>query len=765
MTPFSSPNSLRDRQNGVDDLCLMTGEITDENIAKQLEQRLVGGKIYTSVAEVLIAVNPFKMLPIYSEAHIKMYQNATMADASPHIFGLAERMYRRLVTQRRAQAVIISGESGAGKTETAKLILHYASSVSGSSPASQRMKQIILEANPLLESFGNAKTTRNNNSSRFGKYLDLTFNDAGEPCGGTTTNFLLEKTRVTIQQKSERNYHVFYQMLAGAWPQLLQACKVSGNPADFHYLSQSGTYDVPGVDDGRNFREVQRACTTIGISPQEQWYLFSSLCAILHLGNVRLVGKDAPAKLAQGSDGPLQLAAYLFGVPPEGLLGAINHKTVQMGGKRGSVVKVPQNADQATQIRDAISKEVYSRLFDYIITKLNYAMRGNGAAPGCSLGILDIYGFEIFDKNVFEQLCINFVNEKLQQIFLDAVVKGEQQLYVDEGLPWKQVAFFDNEAIVQLIEGSNPPGIMRILDDTCRALHAVDSDTADAKFFERLSGSGVASNKYIKMRPGTFTITHYAGMVNYSTDEICFKNVDNTFASVIDLLKTASSPFIRLLFPADEDRITQAPATSSTKIRQSAGQLTATLKRCETSYVRTIKSNDEKLPMTMDHARCKHQVQYVGLREHVKVKKAGYAYRAPYDQFLANFAILASRHQQGQLSSGKAGAMQLTTFISKKWPDVCPSSEWAFGKSLLFCSSPETFFALQELCEEARDPKGYAEKVRAFEEAQRLAEKQEAKIKAGKVKAGDASKIKGGAGAAAMERGGGDGKKGGCVVQ
>jgi myosin-1 len=281
---------------------------------------------------------------------------------------------------------------------------------------------------------------------------------------------------------------------------------------------------------------------------------------------------------------------------------------------------------------------------------------------------------------------------------------------------------------------------MRILDDTCRALHAVDSDTADTKFIEKLSQAGLGGNKYLRLRPSTsnyaagFTITHYAGVVHYDVTEMAFKNMDNLYGSLVDCMKQSESPFMRFLWPPDEDLIRQAPATSSTKIRNSASALVSALRRCETHYVRCIKSNDDKLPMTMDHERCKHQVQYQGLKENVRVKKAGYSYRAPYDSFLHEFAILASRHEQGQLAGGRAGAQQLTQFISRKWADICPGSEWAFGTSLIFVHSPETIFALQELIEEAKDPKGYAEKVRAHEQAEQQALKQEAKVKKGKVK-------------------------------
>jgi len=227
-------NKMKERQDGVEDLCLMSGEITDATIVNQLGIRLVRGAIHTSIAEVLIICNPFKVLPIYGPSHIKLYQNGSMSDVSPHIFGLSEKAYRKMVTAHIPQAVIISGESGAGKTESAKMILHYCSSVAlNSSSQSQRMKQIILESNPLLEAFGNAKTTRNNNSSRFGKYLELQFSESGEPAGGSTVNFLLEKVRVTYPQKNERNFHIFYQMLDGAWPELLQSCKM-GRPSEYY---------------------------------------------------------------------------------------------------------------------------------------------------------------------------------------------------------------------------------------------------------------------------------------------------------------------------------------------------------------------------------------------------------------------------------------------------------------------------------------------------------------------------------------------------
>mmetsp|Transcript_4223 Transcript_4223/g.4941 ORF Transcript_4223/g.4941 Transcript_4223/m.4941 type:complete len:438 (+) Transcript_4223:360-1673(+) len=427
------------RQDGVDDLCLIS-HISDETVGKQLHTRLMRNKIYTSIGEVLIAVNPYRRLNIYGDTHVKKYQSASLSDTNPHIYGLAERAYRRMRDNRQPQAVIISGESGAGKTESAKLILHYVSSVSGSSSTANQMKKIILECNPLLESFGNAKTVRNNNSSRFGKYLELYFNDKAEPVGGSTSNFLLEKTRVTHQGRGERNFHIFHQLFT-ADSQTLQHFYLT-QPEDFMYTSQSGTLNVDGMDDAKTFLEVQQAMTTVNMDENEKWMIFQTLAAILHIGNVTFAGNTTPPQLSEGAEYYVQVAAYLLGVDPEALYKSITHKKITMGGRRGSVVEVPQNADQAGQIRDALAKELFSRTFDHIISRVNQVMYPKNYARGQTIGILDIYGFEIFKKNSFEQFCINYVNERLQQIFIELTIKGEQREYHQEQLPWRDVPFF-----------------------------------------------------------------------------------------------------------------------------------------------------------------------------------------------------------------------------------------------------------------------------------------------------------------------------------
>jgi len=727
------------RQDGVDDLCLMPS-VSEEGVAKQLYTRLMKNKIYTGVGEVLIAVNPYQRLNIYGDVHVKKYKSASLSDTSPHIYGLAERAYRRMKDDKKAQAVIISGESGAGKTESAKLILHYVSSVSGSSQLSSKMKQIILECNPLLESFGNAKTIRNNNSSRFGKYLELHFNQNGEPVGGQTSNFLLEKTRVTFQGRNERNFHILHQIFCADQGMLDNFYLTQ--PDDFTYTSQSGCLYVDGLDDQKWWNEVNQAMSTVNMEEQEKWQIFQTLAAILHIGNISFTGRDAPAQPREGTEYYIQVAAYLLQVDSQQLYKAITHKKVTMGGRRGSVVEIPQNADQATQIRDALAKELYSKTFDYIIWKVNQVMYPQGAARSQTIGILDIYGFEIFKKNSFEQFCINYVNEKLQQIFIELTIKGEQREYHYEQIPWKNVEFFDNGVVCELIEGKNPPGIMLVLDDTCKALHAMDSRSSDDNFLDKVQGTmGNHPHLHVQGR-GMFTVKHYAGDVRYTTDGFCFKNMDNLYESLEACMSTSQMQLVSYLWQPKENRPGRGPSTSSMKIRSSAKALVGQLMQCAPHYVRCIKPNEEKAAMYMDEKRTLHQIKYLGIVQNVKVKKAGYAFRAHYETFWNGFYMLHPKYDQ--LSGSPMQIIQqLVSYLMKSHGNYINQGEFAFGVSKVFISTPQTIFFLEELREQKKDPAAYAAKVKAFEEADRAAERAENAMKkpSGKKK-----------------------KKGGCVI-
>eukprot|EP00761_Pharyngomonas_kirbyi_P012356 gb/GECH01012383.1/.p1 GENE.gb/GECH01012383.1/~~gb/GECH01012383.1/.p1 ORF type:complete len:1469 (+),score=336.96 gb/GECH01012383.1/:1-4407(+) len=390
---------------GVDDLVLLP-KIEEGQIVDNLKKRYATDLIYTYIGPVLIAVNPYRDVGVSGLDYVKRYKNKFRYENPPHIFALAESAYRSMINDQESQCVIISGESGAGKTESAKLIMKYIAAVSGKTGEVERVKNIILETNPLLEAFGNAKTLRNNNSSRFGKYFEIQFSTSGDPQGGKITNYLLEKSRVVYQTKGERNFHIFYLLCKGSTPEERKEFQIN-NPQDFHYLNQSGCYDVDGIDDVEWMGEVRNAMDVIGINKTEQHSIFKLLAGILWLGNISFADEgNEKAKVAD--EAVLNYAAWLLGLEPSALQMALLFRRITTGGigRRGSTYNVPQNVDQAGQIRDALAKSLFERLFDWLVDRVNKAMETNQNDP-LVISVLDIFGFEIFKNNGFEQFCIS----------------------------------------------------------------------------------------------------------------------------------------------------------------------------------------------------------------------------------------------------------------------------------------------------------------------------------------------------------------------
>lgn len=581
----------------------------------------------------------------------------------------------------------------------------------------EEIKKIIIDSNPLTEAFGNAKTVRNDNSSRFGKYLEIQFNQARAPVGGVISTFLLEKSRVAYQQKGERNFHIFYQLIAGADATMKNNFGINCDQGCFYYLSQSGCTTVDGVDDGADYREVAESMRTVGFSEQELHDSMQVLAAILHIGNIRFQG-DEPATVRDQQ--PLEAAAALLAIDPKFLESSLNHRHIQSGSARATQYAVPQNVEQSSGIRDALAKTLYARLFDFVVDKINRSMKHSGSDMSV-VGVLDIYGFEIFDNNSFEQFCINYVNEKLQQIFIDLTVRGEQAEYHEEGMKWKDIKFFDNKIVCELIEGRRPPGIMRLLDDNCRSVHALESSVADAKFMEKLAAN-CGSHAHLLIAQGgsgtEFTIKHYAGDVTYNVDEFCVKNNDNLYVALVNACQASQIPFIVSLFPEDMSDDKRAPTTASFKIRESASFLVSRLSACTPHYIRCIKSNDKKLPLTFNAARVEHQVKYLGLLENVKVKRAGYAYRHMKHIFLARFGCLV-QPPPSTIPEFVTGACKLYKELD--------ANEFEEGKTKIFVRSPETIFMLEELLLKTQDPEAYKEKMKAFKESEKLAQAKQGK--------------------------------------
>eukprot|EP01104_Vermistella_antarctica_P014278 TRINITY_DN445_c0_g1_i1.p1 TRINITY_DN445_c0_g1~~TRINITY_DN445_c0_g1_i1.p1 ORF type:complete len:606 (-),score=158.16 TRINITY_DN445_c0_g1_i1:126-1943(-) len=578
-----------------------------------------------------------------------------------------------------------------------------------------KIKKIIIDSNPLMEAFGNAKTVRNDNSSRFGKYLEIQFDENSAPVGGVISTFLLEKTRVSFQQKKERNFHIFYNLLCGADAQLKNDLGINCDMSYFYYMAQSGCTSVEGVNDASDFREVTSAMDTIGMAPDEQTEVFRVLAAILHVGNIRFQG-EPPATVVDNQ--PLESAAFLLGVDPQFLAQALNHRQIQTGSARSTQYNVPQNVDQASAIRDALAGCLYERVFDRLVAKLNRSMATSRFSN--TFGILDIYGFEIFEQNSFEQFCINYVNERLQQIFIDLTVRGEQKEYHDEGMKWKDIDFFDNKIVCELVDASRPPGIMRVLDDVCRTVHAVDSDTADTKFLEKLNNAcGSHAHCHVSPAVRQFTIKHYAGDVTYEVSEFVFKNKDNLYGSIVTCMQLSTNEWVLGLFPENLADNKSAPTTAGSKIRTSANELVKRLSACTPHYIRCIKPNDKKEPMCFTNARVEHQVKYLGLLENVKVKRAGYAYRHFTSVFLDRYGQLCD--------TPPASISEFTGFVGRKFKDINVAEEFEEGKTKIFIKSPETIFILEDALYLKLDPEGYKEKTKAFKENEKLAQSKQAK--------------------------------------
>uniref|UniRef100_A0A8K9X1A8 Osteoclast-stimulating factor 1 n=1 Tax=Oncorhynchus mykiss TaxID=8022 RepID=A0A8K9X1A8_ONCMY len=684
--------------SGVDDMVLLS-KINEEAITDNLKKRYMDDYIFTYIGSVLISVNPFKQLPYFTDREVELYQGAAQYENPPHIYALADNMYRNMMIDCENQCVIISGESGAGKTVAAKYIMGYISKVSGGGPKVQHVKDIILQSNPLLEAFGNAKTVRNNNSSRFGKYFEIQFSRGGEPDGGKISNFLLEKSRVVSQNQGERNFHIYYQLLGGATKEMRENLGVT-TPDYYLYLNQSGTYTVEDVNDKKEFSDTMEAMSVVGLSVDDQDMVMQIVAGILHLGNIAFREEGNYAVVE--SEDFLAFPAYLLGISQEGLKNKLTSRIMdsKWGGKTESIA-VTLNTEQASFTRDALSKALYSRLFDFLVDSINKAIQKDHEE--FNIGVLDIYGFEIFQKNGFEQFCINFVNEKLQQIFIELTLKAEQEEYVQEGIKWTPIEYFNNKIVCDLIESKlNPPGIMSILDDVCATMHA-KGEGADQTLIQKLQ-AGISSHEHFNSWNKGFIVHHYAGKVSYDVSGFCERNRDVLFNDIIELMQSSEFAFIKTLFPENlEAEKKGRPTTASSKIKKQANNLVQTLMKCTPHYIRCIKPNETKKPRDWEDTRAKHQVEYLGLRENIRVRRAGYAFRRAFAKFLQRYAILTRETWPRWTGEERKGVLHLLHSVNMD------QDQYQLGKTKIFIKAPESLFLLEEMRE--RKYNGYARAI------------------------------------------------------
>ncbi|XP_039723685.1 unconventional myosin-IXb isoform X4 [Pteropus medius] len=535
------------QQADFDDLCNLP-ELTEANLLKNLKHRFLQQKIYTYAGSILVAVNPFKFLPIYNPKYVKMYENQQLGKLEPHVFALADVAYYAMLRKRVNQCIVISGESGSGKTQTTNFLIHCLTALSQKGYASG-VERTILGAGPVLEAFGNAKTAHNNNSSRFGKFIQVNYLESGIVRGAVVEKYLLEKSRLVSQEKDERNYHVFYYLLLGVSEEEQQEFQLK-QPEDYFYLNQHNLKIEDGEDLKHDFERLKQAMEMVGFLPATKKQIFSVLSAILYLGNVtykkRATGRDEGLEV--GPPKVLDTLSQLLKVKREILVEVLTkRKTVTANDK----LILPYSLSEAITARDSMAKSLYSALFDWIVLRINHALlnkKDMEESVSClSIGVLDIFGFEDFERNSFEQFCINYANEQLQYYFNQHIFKLEQEEYQSEGISWHNIDYTDNVGCIHLIS-KKPTGLFYLLDEESNFPHAT-SQTLLAKFKQQHE-----DNRYFLGTPvmePAFIIQHFAGKVKYQIKDFREKNMDYMRPDIVALLRGSDSSYVRELIGMD----------------------------------------------------------------------------------------------------------------------------------------------------------------------------------------------------------------------
>uniref|UniRef100_A0A8B9E5M1 Unconventional myosin-Vb n=1 Tax=Anser cygnoides TaxID=8845 RepID=A0A8B9E5M1_ANSCY len=654
LPPLCNPECL----SGKDDLVALS-YLHEPAVLHSLRVRfLEANAIYTYCGIILVAINPYKPLPIYEEEVIYAYSGREMGDMDPHIFALAEEAYKQMVRFGKNQSLIISGESGAGKTASAKYAMRYFTAVGGCLGDSS-MEEKVLASSPVMEAFGNAKTTRNDNSSRFGKYIEIGFSQA-RVTGATIKTYLLEKSRVTFQARAERNYHIFYQLCASAALSELQGLGLRGAET-FHYTCQGRC--TAGTDDAADLDSTRHAFSLLGVPEADQLELFSILAAILHLGDIAIRGRDRHGDgcFVESADEALGQFCTLLGIEEAQVTRWLCHRKLVTAGE--TYLKL-LSRQQALDSRDALAKHMYGQVFKWMVSRVNRALR-SPEGHHTSIGILDIYGFEMFEFNSFEQFCINYANEKLQQLFNLHVFKLEQEDYVTEEIPWVFVDFCDNQPCIELIEGRL--GILDLLNEECKMPQGSDGSWAQKLYQTHLGSSHFQKPK----RPmDAFIVCHFAGKVEYQCSGFVEKNRDTIPEELVGLLRASKSALLAELFLEDGDgavslqsrrssgpRLPGRPSrrslpssqrskkSISSQFRASLNRLMEMLGSTMPHYVRCIKPNDGKLPFVFDSRRVVEQLRACGVLETIRISAAGYPSRWTYQEFFDRYRALVSREE------------------------------------------------------------------------------------------------------------------------
>uniref|UniRef100_A0A8D3CSB6 Myosin VIIBa n=1 Tax=Scophthalmus maximus TaxID=52904 RepID=A0A8D3CSB6_SCOMX len=620
------PSSVK----GVDDM-IRLGDLNEAGLLRNLLVRHKEGIIYTYTGSILVAVNPYQLLPIYTAEHVHMYTDRRLGELPPHVFAIADNCFFNMHRNKKNQCCVISGESGAGKTESTKVMLQFLAAVSGQHTW---IEQQILEANPILEAFGNAKTIRNDNSSRFGKYIDINFTEGGAIEGARFEQYLLEKSRVCRQAPGERNYHIFYCMLMGM-PAEQKKILSLGNAAEYNYLTMGKCTSCEGRDDVTEYAHFRSALKILMFTENDSWEISKLLAAILHLGNVNFRG--TMENNLEGCDiltsSNLAMASQLLEVDAKELERNLTQRSLMT--TRESVTK-PLTSAQAVDGRDAFVKAIYGKLFIWVVDKINAAIYKPPEDPNkvpLSIGLLDIFGFENFSKNSFEQLCINFANEQLQQFFVQHVFKLEQEEYARENIVWKHIDYEDNQQTLDVL-ANKPMNMLALVDEESNFPKGTDATLLQK--MNQFHGKGEIYIPPKNDHEAQFGIKHFAGVVYYDSKGFLEKNRDALSSDLIHLVETSTNNLLKQVFQKDKKRV----PTLAGQFRQSLDSLMKTLTVCQPYFIRCIKPNESKKPMLVDRELCIRQLRYSGMMETIRIRKAGYPVRYTFDEFLERYRVL-----------------------------------------------------------------------------------------------------------------------------
>ncbi|XP_020257832.1 myosin-2-like [Asparagus officinalis] len=626
--------------DGVSDL-IQLSYLNEPSVIQNLQYRYSRDMIYTKAGPILVALNPYKEVSLHGSDLIAAYRQKRLID-NPHVFAMADTAYSEMMRDGKKQSIIVSGESGSGKTETAKFAMQYLAAVGGGSG----IEEEVLQTNLILESFGNAKTLRNDNSSRFGKLIEINFSKAGKICGAEIQTFLLEKSRVVQRAIGERSYHVFYQLCAGAPIHLKEKLNLKA-ANEYEYLKQSNCLTITDIDDAKRFHMLTEALDIVKICKEDQENAFAMLATVLWLGNIGFSVIDEENHVEVDMSEGVTNAAKLMGCKVSDLMMTLSTRTLQTGSEN---VIQKLTLSQAIDTRDALAKSLYASLFDWLVGQLNKSLEVGDYYAGKSISILDIYGFEYFHRNGFEQLCINYANERLQQHINQHFFKLGREEYSQNGMDWTNVDFVDNMECLELFE-KKQIGLLSLLDEVSALPKATDMTFAN-KLKQNLS-----SNACFKAeKGGAFRICHFAGEVLYNTIGFLEKNKDSHHSDYIELLSSCSCQLPQLFASRMHNQVSPFLKLNGATQQQSVGtnfkdqlfKLMEQLERTSPHFIRCIKPNGQHLPGLYEHDLVLQQLRCCGILEVVRMSKLGYPSWMTHQQFTERYGFFLSRNVASQ---------------------------------------------------------------------------------------------------------------------